>query len=95
MHEQTTSVADQVQEPAPPDLGTALAITAAELAGLMVNPERPAIVDTRIRDRYQQAHIPGAINIPAASLLRKPAPALGRVVVYGDGVDEAATRTAM
>jgi 3-mercaptopyruvate sulfurtransferase SseA len=67
---------------------SALAITADDLKTMLSESPRPVVVDIRARARYDQAHIPGAISIPAASLAQKAVPPFGRVVVYGDGVDE-------
>ncbi len=45
-------------------------VETGELASLLGKPN-VVIVDTRAEDRYQQFHIPGAVNIPKA-LFRKP-----------------------
>jgi rhodanese-related sulfurtransferase len=71
-----------------------LAISAGELKAMLTQHQRPVIIDIRPRPHYDQAHIPGAISIPAASLAHKALPPFGFVVVCGDGVDDAATRAA-
>lgn len=73
---------------------TVLAISAGELKAMLTQQQRPVIIDIRPRPHYDQAHIPGAISIPAASLAHKALPPFGLVVVCGDGVDDAATRAA-
>ncbi len=44
-------------------------------------------IDVRDSTSFREAHIPGAINVPAAVCPTKGLPPLGRVVVYGDGLD--------
>lgn len=74
---------------------TALAISPTELQAMLSAMRRPVVIDVRPRARYEQGHIPGAINIPAASLTRKSVSPFGQVVVYGDGIDDAPTQAAM
>lgn len=65
---------------------TSYAITAAELHELMDAESGVTVVDIRSQNLYQKGHIPNAINIPERVLPRKNLPALGRVVVYGQGI---------
>lgn len=44
------------------------------------------LVDIRTAALFQEGHIPGAMNLPLAGIERRRMPALGRVVVYGDGL---------
>ncbi len=70
-------------------------ITPEQLKADLDNGVHLTLVDIRDRPRYQAAHLPGAISIPAAVLDRKRLPALGRVIVYGDGIDVGRTRAAL
>ena len=57
--------------------------------------ETLTLIDIRSRGDYGRRHIPGAISIPAALIEHKRLPPLGRVVVYGDGIDAAQARAAV
>ena len=46
----------------------------------------PTVIDLRSTALFQKGHIPGAINIAHRVVDRKRLPALGRVIVYGDGL---------
>lgn len=67
-------------------VSNASAMTPSELAQLLAASEKITLVDLRGNAQYQQGHIPGAINIPAALCRDKNLPPLGRVVVYDDGL---------
>jgi rhodanese-related sulfurtransferase len=56
--------------------------------------ERVAFIDVRPTAVFQQGHIPGAINVPAALCPAKKLPPLGRVVVYDDGLSPRAVADA-
>jgi len=68
--------------------GVCLGISAKELRNLMQQDEQTTVIDIRHNSSYKEGHIPGAINIPARLCPMKKLPALGRVVVYGDGLDQ-------
>lgn len=70
-------------------------MSAQELQQALQAGEELTLIDVRSRTDYRRGHIPGAINIQAILMPRKPLPPLGRVVVYGDGVDTEATRQAL
>jgi rhodanese-related sulfurtransferase len=57
--------------------------------------EKLTLIDVRNPALYSQSHIPNAINIPSFAIENKRLPRLGRVVVYGDGVDVSVTRKAV
>ena len=71
------------------------AMTAQELKQALDASEKITIIDIRARAQFSEAHIPGAINIPAAIIEKKQLPPLGRVVVYGDGILAHKTRQAL
>ena len=76
----------------------AAGVTVSDLQTQLAGGGKITVVDVRDPAVFAQAHIPGAINIPAEVCQRKNLPPLGRVVIYGDGlgrdaaskVDEAA-----
>lgn len=74
---------------------SAHAITAERLAGQVDAGEHLTIIDIRSPRAYTADHIPGAINIPAATLMVKRLPPIGRVVICGDGVDSKTTIDAL
>jgi rhodanese-related sulfurtransferase len=67
---------------------TGSAIDSAELAALLASGEKVTVVDVRSTEFYTTAHIPGAINIPAALCRVKLLPPLGRVIVYDQGLGQ-------
>jgi len=56
---------------------------------------RTTFIDVRGTGAYKAAHIPGAISVPAALCPHKRLPPLGRVIVYGDGLDVATVTAAI
>lgn len=56
---------------------------------------RVTIIDVRNNRDYSSGHIPNAINIPARIIGMKRLPPLGRVIVYGDGIDTEQTLEAV
>lgn len=67
--------------------GHGFAMTAQELQQALANGEAITVIDVRSQARFAAGHIPGAINLPAELIARKQLPPLGRVVVYGDGIE--------
>jgi rhodanese-related sulfurtransferase len=67
-------------------VGSVPAMTPLQLKQMLDRGEAVTVIDIRSTPIYVEGHIPGAINIPAAVIARKRLPALGRVVVYGDGI---------
>lgn len=65
---------------------TAFAISPAEVQRLLDAGKKITFVDVRANPVFQQGHVPGAINVPAALVAAKKLPPLGRVVVYDDGL---------
>lgn len=61
-------------------------ITPESLLQSINRAEELTLVDVRSTFDYAEAHLPGAINIPARLCELKHVPSIGRVVVYGDGV---------
>ena len=61
-------------------------ITVADLQRQLAGGAKVTVIDVRSPALYSQAHIPGAINIPASLCPVKNLPPLGKVVVYGDGL---------
>ena len=61
-------------------------ITVADLQRQLAGGVKSTFIDVRSPELYSQAHIPGAINIPASLCPLKNLPPLGQVVVYGDGL---------
>lgn len=64
------------------------AISVEALDQAIKNSKSITIIDVRINLLYQKGHILNAINIPATLIEHKRLPALGEVVVYGDGIEE-------
>ena len=63
-----------------------LTITSDELARRIEAGEKLTLIDVRANTQFQQGHIPGAINIPAALATQKQLPQLGFTVVYDAGL---------
>jgi rhodanese-related sulfurtransferase len=61
-------------------------ITVADLQHKLAAGDKITIIDLRENYRFAVEHIPGAMNIPATLCPLKKLPALGKVVVYGDGL---------
>lgn len=61
-------------------------ITPEALLQSLNRSEELTLVDVRSTFDYTEAHMPGAINLPARLCELKQLPPIGRVVVYGDGV---------
>jgi rhodanese-related sulfurtransferase len=64
----------------------AAGMTVADLQKQLAGGAKITVIDVRSPELYSQAHIPGAINIPASLCPLKKLPPLGKVVVYGDGL---------
>ncbi len=64
----------------------AAGITVADLQSQLAGGAKITVIDVRSPELYSQAHVPGAINIPASLCPLKNLPPLGKVVVYGDGL---------
>lgn len=75
--------------------GTSFGISVEQLREIKENQEKVTIIDIRNSHVYRECHIPGAINIPASLIGRKSLPAIGRVVVCGDGIDNEVTLKAV
>lgn len=60
--------------------------TARDLQDLLSRGEPVTVVDIRGAAAFAEAHIPGAMNVPAEIVAEKRLPPLGRVVVCGDGL---------
>ena len=58
----------------------------SELRAALDAGQRITVVDIRPNREFQRAHIPGALNLPAAVLSKRRIPPFGRVVVCGDGI---------
>jgi rhodanese-related sulfurtransferase len=71
-------------------------ISAQETAALMKGEPRPVLIDLRPGADFEQSHIPGAINVPAAQfrerLTNLKLPKTNPVVLYG--VDDTQSRDA-
>ena len=63
-----------------------LAVPPAELQHRLDRGDKITVIDVRSNALYAKGHIPGAINIPASLISAKRLPALGEVVVYGEGL---------
>jgi rhodanese-related sulfurtransferase len=74
---------------------TALAISPTDVQLLVAAGEKITFLDVRSKVLFQQGHIPGAINVPAALVPGKQLPPLGRVVVYDDGLGRETALAAM
>jgi rhodanese-related sulfurtransferase len=57
--------------------------------------EEVTVIDIRNRWEYAKGHIPNAINLPARIVAKKRLPALGRAIVYGDGIRSDITQKAV
>lgn len=68
--------------------GACFGISCEELSGLMERDEQLTLIDCRDNASFKSGHISGAINIPARLCGIKSLPQVGRIFVYGDGVDE-------
>jgi rhodanese-related sulfurtransferase len=68
-------------------LSSGYAISPVALKQQLDGGQKITIIDIRPNAIYQKNHIRNAINIPASILERKRLPPLGRVVVYGEGID--------
>ncbi len=66
----------------------ACAMPPAKLQQRLGDGERLTLIDIRPASRFQQGHIPNAINVPASLVPAKQLPPLGQVVVYDDGLGE-------
>jgi rhodanese-related sulfurtransferase len=65
---------------------SANAITVTTLQQELAAGGKVALIDVRPATLYVQGHIPGAINIPASLCPFKNLPALGKVIVYDEGL---------
>lgn len=74
---------------------TALAVSPTEVQLLLAAGEKITFLDVRSKVLFQQGHIPGAINVPAALVPAKQLPPMGRVVVYDDGLGHETAIAAM
>ncbi len=63
------------------------ALSPSELQQQIDSDQKITIIDIRPNAVYRKNHIQNAINIPASIVDRKNLPPLGRVVVYGEGID--------
>ena len=66
--------------------GDGFGMTPESLAQSVNRAEVLTMIDVRTTFDYTEAHIPGAINVPARLCELKQLPPIGRVVVYGDGI---------
>ena len=73
----------------------ALAVSPADVQRLIDAGEKITFVDVRSKVLFQNGHVPGAINVPAALVSSKQLPPLGRVVVYDDGLGRDTATAAM
>jgi rhodanese-related sulfurtransferase len=64
----------------------ALAISPAEVQQELNAGEKLTLIDVRPTALFEQGHIPNAINVPASVVPHKQLPALGRAVVYDEGL---------
>ena len=74
-----------------------VAMPPTELQQRIERGDKLTIIDVRSPELYAKSHIPGAINIPASLVAAKRLPALGEVVICGEGLgrDTAATTRAL
>ena len=70
-------------------------MTADVLKKTLDQGARVTIIDVRNNRDYSSGHVPNAINIPARIIGMKRLPSLGRVIVYGDGIDKEQTLEAV
>jgi len=75
--------------------GICFGISCEELRDVIERQEQLLLVDCRDNASFQGGHIPGAINIPARLCGLRSLPPVGRIVVYGDGIDELSVREAV
>jgi rhodanese-related sulfurtransferase len=75
--------------------GICFGISAEQMKDLIDRNEKITLIDIREKYLYGISHIPGAINIPASLCSVKTLPPIGRVIVYGDGLDEGAAMDAV
>jgi rhodanese-related sulfurtransferase len=75
--------------------GSCFGISCEELRGLMDRKEKLTLIDCRDNASFRSGHILGAINIPARLCGIKSLPQVGRIVVYGDGIDELSVHEAV
>jgi rhodanese-related sulfurtransferase len=75
--------------------GACFGISCEELHGLMERGEKLTLIDCRDNASFKGGHIPGAINIPVRLCGIKSLPQVGRIVVYGDGIDELSVHEAV
>lgn len=64
-----------------------MGMSAQQLVSQLDAGEVLTLVDVRPAALYTHGHIPGAISIPATLVSVKHLPPMGKVVVYGDGLD--------
>ena len=72
----------------------ALAISPAEVQQALKAGEKLTLIDVRPTALFEQGHIPNAINVPASVVPHKQLPALGRAVVYDEGLGRDAASAA-
>lgn len=75
--------------------GICFGISAEDLKGLIDRHEKITLIDIRDNATYKKGYIPGAINIPARLCPIKRLPPVGRVIVYGTGLDESSVLEAV
>ena len=65
-------------------------VTAEQLKVWMAGKQKPAVIDVRLPEEYAEAHIPGAINIPAENIrmekARLPKDKSVPIILYCRGV---------
>ncbi len=66
-------------------------ISAEALKNMLDQGVKVTIIDVRSGSDYSAGHIPNAIHIPPEIVEMKTFPPLGKVVVYGDGINRAKT----
>lgn len=67
-------------------VSTALALPPSELQKRLDRGDKLTLIDVRKPELYARGHIPGSLNIPASVVAAKRLPAVGEVVVYGEGL---------
>jgi rhodanese-related sulfurtransferase len=67
------------------------ALTVAALEQELAAGASITVIDLRDTMEFAEAHIPGAINVPASLCAEKHLPPLGKVVVYDDGLGRRGT----
>ena len=63
-------------------------LTPQQLQQMLQKGDKLTLIDIRSGTQYTQGHIQGAINMPGEVLEKKPLPPLGKVIVYGDGINK-------